>query len=255
MAGKEEESSGIFKSKEELEQYLSNLGIEYRYSCYGERNPEGLFSNPSRSDSIHSFLDSGCYLLGDFMAAIQQDFIKAAQSYMYACDAYDYGKACNQYGSYKFAGRGTKKDVAKATELFRKSCLLGYGDGCYNLGILLTGGDPEANKTVKVDLKEGLKAFEKGCQLGTPDSCFNASTMHMTGSDVTPENPQKAFEYAKIACDEYAHFAACNNLHIMYTKGLGTEKNEQEAKRIKGKLDDYLEMINKGKSVVFGRTD
>ena len=196
----------------------------------------------------------GCYLLGDFMAAIQQDFVKAGQSYMFACDAYDYGKACNQWATYKFFGRGTKKDQSKAVELFRKSCKLGYGDGCYNLGQVLTGLDPEANKVVECDQKEGLRAFEKGCEYGTPDSCFQASTMHMTGTDVTPENPAKAFEYAKIACEEYAHFAACNNLYLMYQKGLGTEKNESEANKIKGKIDDYLDMVKKGKSVVFGRT-
>lgn len=31
----------MFKNKEEMEQFLENLGIEYRYSCYNERNAEG----------------------------------------------------------------------------------------------------------------------------------------------------------------------------------------------------------------------
>lgn len=31
----------IFKTKEELIEYINNVGIEYRYSCYSDRNPEG----------------------------------------------------------------------------------------------------------------------------------------------------------------------------------------------------------------------
>lgn len=189
------------------------------------------------------------------MSAIQQDYKKAGQSYMYACESYDYGKACNQWAVYNFHGRGTKKNFSKSVELFRKSCKLDYGDGCYNLGVTLSSNDPETNKSVAYDEKEALAAFEKGCRLGTPDSCFQASTMHITGSDTRPENLPKAFEYAKLACNEYAHFSACNNLYLMYTKGIGTPKNETEAAKIKGKLDDYVDMIKKGKSVVFGRTD
>ena len=32
----------IFKNFEELEEYFKNLGIEYRFSCYYEKNGEGL---------------------------------------------------------------------------------------------------------------------------------------------------------------------------------------------------------------------
>ena len=32
-----------WKESEEVEKYLENLGIEYRYSCYGEKNAEGMF--------------------------------------------------------------------------------------------------------------------------------------------------------------------------------------------------------------------
>jgi hypothetical protein len=31
----------ILKTKEEMEEFLNNLGIEYRYSCYEEKNGEG----------------------------------------------------------------------------------------------------------------------------------------------------------------------------------------------------------------------
>lgn len=31
----------LFKDKEELDEFLHNLGIEYRFSCYEEKNPDG----------------------------------------------------------------------------------------------------------------------------------------------------------------------------------------------------------------------
>lgn len=33
----------ILKEKEEVQLYLKNLGIEYRFSCFSEKNPEGIF--------------------------------------------------------------------------------------------------------------------------------------------------------------------------------------------------------------------
>ena len=36
-------ADGLMKEKEEVQDFLKNLGIEYRYSCYSEKNPEGKF--------------------------------------------------------------------------------------------------------------------------------------------------------------------------------------------------------------------
>ena len=30
-----------YQSKEEVEEYLQNLGIEYRFQCYSEKRPDG----------------------------------------------------------------------------------------------------------------------------------------------------------------------------------------------------------------------
>jgi hypothetical protein len=35
----------IFKRREEMEEFLHNLGVEYRYSCYRERNADGEFGS------------------------------------------------------------------------------------------------------------------------------------------------------------------------------------------------------------------
>lgn len=31
-----------FKSETDVKEYLQNLGIEYRFGCYSEKNPEGI---------------------------------------------------------------------------------------------------------------------------------------------------------------------------------------------------------------------
>ena len=31
------------KDEEQVKEYLKNIGIEYRYQCYQEKNPEGNF--------------------------------------------------------------------------------------------------------------------------------------------------------------------------------------------------------------------
>lgn len=33
--------AGILKDADELKDYIKNLGIEYRFSCYSEKNPQG----------------------------------------------------------------------------------------------------------------------------------------------------------------------------------------------------------------------
>lgn len=34
-----------FKTESEVQEYLKNLGIEYRFGCYSEKKPEGRKSN------------------------------------------------------------------------------------------------------------------------------------------------------------------------------------------------------------------
>lgn len=33
------------KSEEDVKQYLKNLGTEYRFGCFSEKNPEGTYNS------------------------------------------------------------------------------------------------------------------------------------------------------------------------------------------------------------------
>nr|AEE62589.1 unknown [Dendroctonus ponderosae] len=91
------------KSESEVKDYIKNLGIEYRFGCYSEKNPEV------------------CHLLADFLDAIKKDFEKAAKVYKTNCDEYKFGKSCLKYGAYCITGKGVKKtDYPAAYSYLRK---------------------------------------------------------------------------------------------------------------------------------------
>lgn len=247
----------IIKEREELVEFLANLGIEYRYSCYNERNAEGKLNRSTfwRSPPFNYFsILPGCTLLGDFLEIIHKDFVRAAKVYKYACHEFGYWKACNKFGLNCYLGRGTTKSIPMASEYFRKSCLLDppSPEGCFHAGQMLTGSDPGVATEIKPDLKTAMTFLEKGCEGRSYDACFYASSIYYFGQHGVEINKKKAFEMAKIACDEANHFEACNNLKIMYQKGEGTAKNLEEAKKINQKLDDMLADINKNSGIEFG---
>lgn len=78
----------LFKSSEELKKFLDNLGIEYRYGCYEEKNPVS------------------CHLLGDYFHSVTKDLKNAAATYAKNCDVYKYGLSCDAYGRLAFRGHG-----------------------------------------------------------------------------------------------------------------------------------------------------
>ena len=56
--------SGVdLKDTTEVADYIENLGIEYRFGCYHEKDPKA------------------CHLLGDYWESIKKDFSKALKIY------------------------------------------------------------------------------------------------------------------------------------------------------------------------------
>lgn len=90
------------KDSEEVADYLENLGIEYRFGCYHEKDPKA------------------CHLLGDYLESIKKDFNKAFKLYTNNCDEYGHGHSCHKVAGYKFVGKGCSKDGDEAYEYFRK---------------------------------------------------------------------------------------------------------------------------------------
>ncbi|XP_041971548.1 cytochrome c oxidase assembly factor 7 homolog [Aricia agestis] len=218
------------KKEEDVKDYLENLGIEYRFGCYKEKKPEV------------------CHLLGDYLEAIKKDYSKAARVYKSNCLDYKHGKSCLKYGNYALIGRGREKEEpVEALDYFEKGCDLNDPISCLHAGILLTATGPQAK--VQRDVPKGYNYLKKSCDHKDAMACHYLSGMYLAGvprnvHEYNPHNPEKnknidylikpdmkqAFEFAKKGC-ELGNMFACANVSIMYKKGDGVEKNQQESKR------------------------
>lgn len=96
------------KDETEVKDYIEKLGVEYRFGCYSEKNPEGnliiqLFI-VVLSPLLHPY--PVCHLLGDYLEGVKKDFEKASKVYRSTCDDYGYSKSCLKYGKYAILGKG-----------------------------------------------------------------------------------------------------------------------------------------------------
>ena len=125
------------KDSAEVTEYIENLGIEYRFGCYHEKDPKA------------------CHLLGDYWEAVKKDFSKALKIYSSNCDDYGHGHSCHKVGGYKYVGKVCAKDADQAYDYFKKvnstasvtlachdtstllqGCNLGYSSSCLSAGLL-----------------------------------------------------------------------------------------------------------------------
>ncbi|XP_060534028.1 cytochrome c oxidase assembly factor 7 homolog [Cylas formicarius] len=228
------------KSESEVKEYLNNLGIEYRFGCYSEKNPEV------------------CHLLGDFLEAIKKDFEKAAKVYKNNCDEFKFGKSCTKYGNYNILNKGIKNGNYKtAYEYYNKGCELGDPQSCFHQGMLLVSQNEEQG--VPYDISKGMECLSKSCDGSKAMACFYLSAQYiLQARKLTEQSPsadsnkvmQQAFKYALRAC-ELGNPFSCANVSQMYAKGEGVEKNQELADKYKTKAKDMEKDINSTKSLEF----
>ncbi|GIY97981.1 cytochrome c oxidase assembly factor 7 homolog [Caerostris extrusa] len=218
-----------FKTEEEAQDYLERLGVEYKFSCFKEKNAEG------------------CHLLGDYLEAVKKDFENAAKVYKSNCDERNYGKSCFKYGNFRYLGKGCDRSNLAAFEHYKKACDNNFIDGCLHLGVMLTSEDSsfkEGSEKVKLDYPKGLKYLEKACYGGKPIACYFASSLYITGKEDIPKDRTKASKLSQIACDG-GNVYACMNLSRMYKSGDGVEKNEEKANLYKEKAREIRDDMKK----------
>lgn len=215
------------KKEEDVKEFLENLGIEYRFQCYREKEPDG------------------CHRLGDFLEAVKKDFHKACKIYKFNCDDYKYGKSCFKYGNYSFLGKGCKADLDRAFEYYSIGCENASPESCLHAGLMLTSTNRDEKKPWKKDYVKGLDFLDKGCQGNNGMSCYFASGIYITGAPNVLKNMEKAFEYTRKAC-ELDNIHACANLSQMYRKGDGVKKDTSLAQKYKDKAVEMQEQITKG---------
>ncbi|RWS15458.1 Sel1 repeat-containing protein 1-like protein [Dinothrombium tinctorium] len=215
---------GLTKRFEEVKDFYANLGVEYRYSCYSEKNSEG------------------CHLLADYLDTIEREYEKAARIYKQNCFENNYAHSCFSYGKALFYGRGIESDEKEAMIAFEKGCDLGFGGACFNAGQINIGAEPKARDIIKPDVKKGVTQLEKGCDLKDGKSCFTASCQYLFGKNGVEKNLQKAFKLAFKGC-ELDELRSCGNLSQMYERGDGVEKDLVKAQFYKKKVLDTFDEI------------
>lgn len=94
-----------FKDEAEVKDYLKNIGIEYRFGCYSEKNPEGTYFLFEIKSPIVFYLFqilsfSVCHLLGMYFDVIKNDTEQAKKVFKVNCDSHKWSFSCYKYGYY-----------------------------------------------------------------------------------------------------------------------------------------------------------
>ncbi|XP_057697730.1 cytochrome c oxidase assembly factor 7 [Corythoichthys intestinalis] len=224
-----------FEDEEEVKQFLDNLGVEYSFQCYNEKNPEG------------------CQRLADYMEGVKQNFEAAAQVLKHNCETYNHPGSCYKLGSYHVVGRGgVSKCLKSAYSCFKRACDAGGKksmDACHSVGLVAHDGRAMEGGTPNPEVAR--RYYETACAGGFAPSCFNLSALYIEGNakGVKPDMAM-AFKYAERAC-ELGHLWGCANASRMYKLGDGIEKDEKKAEELKNRARE-LHGMQKEKQLKFG---
>lgn len=132
------------------------------------------------------------------------------------CDAGN-SSACNDLGvSFKREGK-----VRAALKLFDRSCELGYGLACHNLGIASSNLEPP-------DWRAAGSGYLLACRLGHPNACLSAIT---TTSKHLPENTPSLRAELRELCDRQVR-ESCTAYGATLALGLGGHTDSVQAMKL-----------------------
>ncbi|XP_026673282.1 cytochrome c oxidase assembly factor 7 homolog [Ceratina calcarata] len=220
------------KNKEELEEYLKNLHIEYQFGCLSEKNPEV------------------CHLLANYHEAVKQDFKEAISVYKKNCDEHNYGKSCTKYGGYRAVGKDCEKDVAEGFKYMLKGCEQGDPKGCLNAGVLSVTDNKLTESKGENHVAVGMNLLRKACDASNEQACFYLSGIFLSGIEgVVEKNFKEAYVLSLKSC-EMGNPYACANVSIMHKKGDGVQQNAELAKTFKTRAEQLLKEVNELKKQI-----
>lgn len=223
-----------FEDEKEVKQFLDNLGVEYSFQCYKEKDPEG------------------CQRLADYLEGVKKNYESTAQVLKHNCETHGHGESCYKLGAYHVTGKGGVPECLKsAYSCFLRACNAGGKksiDACHNVGLLAHDGRALGGES---DANAARQYYEKACAGGFAPSCFNLSALYITGNSggVAPDMTL-ALRYANRAC-ELGHVYGCANASRMYKLGDGTEKDEKKAEELKNRAK-ALHGLSKERQIKFG---
>lgn len=150
---------------------------------------------------------------GDYAAALDE-FKKAS----------DTGEAAGTHylASMYYQGKGVKRDLDRAVQLFLQAATKDFVPSLANLGLMYHRGDG-----VKQDLEKALSFYRKAAQKGDLQSAFNLGQMYRKGEGVAADNTE-ALRYYRLAA-ERGYVPAANELGLMYVQGQGVKADYIEA--------------------------
>lgn len=203
----------LWKNKEELLKFLENLGIEYRYGCFEENNPES------------------CHLLGDYLLSIDKARTEAAGVYKNNCENNKHGLSCDAYGRMAFRGQGMEgPDAELALEYFIRGCDYDEPRACYHGGQMLGVKDRKLNRRIPPDPDRSLTMLTKACMSRKqPLACTLVHSFYLRGFQGREPNLKLSADFAQIACDQ-DEYQGCYNLSKMYHVGDGVNPDQEKSK-------------------------
>ncbi|KAK7099961.1 cytochrome c oxidase assembly factor 7 homolog [Littorina saxatilis] len=215
------------KDENQAKEYLKNVGIEYRYQCYQEKNPEG------------------CHRLADFFESVKKEFEKAALVFKSNCDQSKYGHSCFKYGNYRVTGKGSEKDADVGVDYYLKGCEYDYVPACHNAALLLHSEKLGSTH----DPERAVKLLKHGCEYKHVASCYQLSGWFLQGTKSITKDMAQAFEFSQKACD-LGNCYACANLSQMYRKGEGVAQDTKQAEQYRLKAKElYDEMTQARRNI------
>jgi len=211
------------EDKEETKEYLKNLGIEYRFGCFSEKQPES------------------CQLLGEYLETIEGDLERAVKVYYANCRDSNVAKSCYRYAHLTHKGKGCTANMEEALEYYTRACSLGERMACTAGGAALAD---ESGKQGLLDAtrddygKRAVEMLDAGCSKGDGFACNYLSMSHIAGGRIrgVAKDMAAAFSYASKGCDA-GHMYACANLSQMYARGDGTSADAAKAAELRKKAD------------------
>ncbi|XP_063992780.1 cytochrome c oxidase assembly factor 7 homolog [Diachasmimorpha longicaudata] len=222
-----------FKNEEDVQAYLKNIYMEYRFGCESEKN------------------GNACHLYGDYMESIKQDFEKAASLYKSNCDERNWPRSCAKFGGYKATGKGCERDIKEAFKYFEKGCELNDARGCLHGGVLATHKTMTLQEDKLKQINKGMEMFRKAChEFKEEPACFLLSGIYMGGlKEYIEPNLREAYKLSFTSC-EMGNPYACANLSIMHARGEGAQKNQELADMFKERAEILHKEMTKAQNQV-----
>ena len=178
---------------------LGNLYCNAKAVSFDDSTAEKLFIKACKLNSalgcrfLGDFYHSGCRLKDTFKDEPRsfEFYKKATALYTLACQNSD-AVGCNELGLLQ------KRDNEKSEAVynsFKKSCILGYPEGCKNLGKYYES---------KFKYEAGQRLYIKSCEMGSSDGCLNAADLYVYRYDNRGrkrQDEEKIIYFYKRSCD------------------------------------------------------